>query len=495
MKIHLLSDIHLESGPYELPAGLDCDVIVAAGDIGVGLQGLEWLKTLGKPVVYVAGNHEYWSKRENPVDMFDLQDQLRAAAAGSNVHYLENDAVVIDGVRFIGATLWTSYGDFHPELLDEGKFMNDVHHIYCPRWYADPENLANFEKYANRFNAAFGWRNGEWQNYWATLQSQVIARGKFHQIVAYLEHKKTMRYLTGVMADEAWAQRRTENPEGGKTVIVTHHQPFFESLRRSGVNHDLIGNDSRRHWQSGWREPCGELHVVAAYASDLRIRNWIYPYWSIDRQAPEQKVVDLWCAGHRHDRFDYEKDGMRVACNPRGRYSAAWTDETAQMYGLFGYPISDEMIERSQARHAKPPFIGDCNQFEPSLVIDTENLLGPVFRADIAAALPRMRELRAKVEELAPHMASEAPGLVKLVSQAIQQDCGEFIQCVIALERMLDSEKEKRLYNSYPPLLTPTGMIFGIGRDEDIDPVAEIGSVLAAQAEQIAKFEEYLRSC
>lgn len=58
MKIHVLSDLHLETGPYEIPHHMQCDVIVAAGDIGVGTEGIEWLKTLGKPVVYVLGNHE-----------------------------------------------------------------------------------------------------------------------------------------------------------------------------------------------------------------------------------------------------------------------------------------------------------------------------------------------------------------------------------------------------------------------------------------------------
>ena len=37
MKIHLISDIHLEFGKLTLPE-VDADVTVLAGDIGVGLQ-------------------------------------------------------------------------------------------------------------------------------------------------------------------------------------------------------------------------------------------------------------------------------------------------------------------------------------------------------------------------------------------------------------------------------------------------------------------------
>ena len=41
-RIHLLSDIHLETGPYEIPPALDFDILVAAGDIGPVEQAVEW---------------------------------------------------------------------------------------------------------------------------------------------------------------------------------------------------------------------------------------------------------------------------------------------------------------------------------------------------------------------------------------------------------------------------------------------------------------------
>ena len=45
MKIHLLSDLHTEFAPFQPPA-TDADVIVLAGDVGVGTRGLpairEW---------------------------------------------------------------------------------------------------------------------------------------------------------------------------------------------------------------------------------------------------------------------------------------------------------------------------------------------------------------------------------------------------------------------------------------------------------------------
>ena len=59
MKIRQLSDLHLETGPFTWEDQGE-DVVVLAGDIGVGVAGIEWAKTITKPVVYVAGNHENW---------------------------------------------------------------------------------------------------------------------------------------------------------------------------------------------------------------------------------------------------------------------------------------------------------------------------------------------------------------------------------------------------------------------------------------------------
>ena len=83
MKIQIISDVHLEFGSFELP-NEKCDVLIAAGDIGVGLEGLEWLQTLDMPIIYVAGNHEYWG-----YDMHELQEDLIGVSKGSNVRFLE----------------------------------------------------------------------------------------------------------------------------------------------------------------------------------------------------------------------------------------------------------------------------------------------------------------------------------------------------------------------------------------------------------------------
>jgi predicted phosphodiesterase len=128
MKIHVLSDLHLDVGPVELPE-TDADVVVIAGDVHPKLGGLKWIKeTFPKqPVIYVAGNHEYYGK-----SIPYLTEKFRAEATGTNVHFLENQSAVINGVCFLGCTLWTDFDLFGSSGLSRvlaREQMNDYRRV------------------------------------------------------------------------------------------------------------------------------------------------------------------------------------------------------------------------------------------------------------------------------------------------------------------------------------------------------------------------------
>ena len=105
MNIQLFSDLHLELEGYE-PDFTGADVVVFAGDIHERTHGLDWMLSLksSAPLLYVLGNHEHY-KTSYP----SLVEKLRRRAAGSAVHILQDDAVVIDGISFHGTTLWTDF--------------------------------------------------------------------------------------------------------------------------------------------------------------------------------------------------------------------------------------------------------------------------------------------------------------------------------------------------------------------------------------------------
>lgn len=108
MRIHVLSDLHNEFDRY-CPEAIQADVVVLAGDVDLGLRGLEWAAEVfaPTPIVYVAGNHEYYHSA-----LPHLTDKLHERALQLGVHFLERGSVTIGGVRFLGTTLWTDFALF-----------------------------------------------------------------------------------------------------------------------------------------------------------------------------------------------------------------------------------------------------------------------------------------------------------------------------------------------------------------------------------------------
>ena len=181
MRIKVVSDIHLEFGPMALDPG-EADVLVAAGDIGVGPEGVVWLCQFDIPVVYVAGNHEFWGE-----DFRGYLHRVEALTAGSDLHFLENRAVVIGGVRFLGCTLWTDFNGGDAQLMQQMYWaMNDFRHI----------------------------RHGD-RGLWPTdLVEQNTASRK-------------------------WLAEALEQPHDGPTVVVTHHAPSLKSWFPAKANEPM----------------------------------------------------------------------------------------------------------------------------------------------------------------------------------------------------------------------------------------------------------------
>lgn len=105
MKLHILSDLHNEFDLFS-PPRTEADVVILVEDIHVGRKGIDWAKINfpDKPVIYVLGNHEYYS-RAFPKHIADLK-QL---AKDTNIHVLENDSIVIAGVTFLRCILWMDF--------------------------------------------------------------------------------------------------------------------------------------------------------------------------------------------------------------------------------------------------------------------------------------------------------------------------------------------------------------------------------------------------
>ena len=135
MKIRVLSDLHLEFSNWRPPQG-DEDVVVLAGDVHEGRAGIAWARKYfrSRPIIYVPGNHEYYGQ-----DFDELRQGLHESGRTHDVHVLDGDELTIDGVRFLGATLWTDFeiGGCEPKTVEAAmqkcqEGMADFHVIR--RW-------------------------------------------------------------------------------------------------------------------------------------------------------------------------------------------------------------------------------------------------------------------------------------------------------------------------------------------------------------------------
>jgi predicted phosphodiesterase len=180
MKLNILSDLHLSVGGMDRPRN-DADVVILAGDIARPPESAAWALGFDKPVLYVLGNHEFYG---GSID--GTADELRRLCAGSHVHVLDDDEIVIDGVRFLGSTLWTDFmlfgdGDARGAAMAGARhFMRDFSRI----------------------------RTGSAMSTLFTPEDSAVL----------FEHH----------AD--WLDRRLAAAHGGPTVVITHHAPSRRSI-------------------------------------------------------------------------------------------------------------------------------------------------------------------------------------------------------------------------------------------------------------------------
>lgn len=133
MKIWALSDLHFAMSSLDFEIEFpEADVCVVAGDVtDPVIESIRWLhENIGcrMPVVFVAGNHEYYGQAYAE----SLAHAVKNAHLYPTVRFLERDECVIDGVRFLGATMWTDFEFYEtPErsMQIASIYMNDYRMI------------------------------------------------------------------------------------------------------------------------------------------------------------------------------------------------------------------------------------------------------------------------------------------------------------------------------------------------------------------------------
>ena len=234
MKVALISDTHQEfSGPSYLSLLPDdgyVDVIVAAGDIDSGSQGLRDLMDLYKKtqIIYVPGNHEYYGSSLKDVN----EELIDVSENKSNVHlFIDGGMCIIDDVKFVGGVGWSA-----PEDPQVKRMIND---------------------------------------YRVIRDSGLINTELREFFVDYL----------ALMADN------TERKMVGIMHFLPHNRCVSE--RWSGPAHAFLNNN----------------YFVTGIEEDVL------------------EKFDFFLFGHTHDSADFEMNGTRFLCNPKGypmEYNYNW---------------------------------------------------------------------------------------------------------------------------------------------------------------------------
>jgi len=211
MRLRIFSDLHLEFGDWTPPPA-QADVIIIAGDLHKGARGIPWLERhfAGTPVVYVAGNHEFYGS-ELPDELSNLQ---AIAAQFAGLHFLENESVRIGDTVFLGCCLWTDFNLFGDPAI------------------AGRAAAAGMTDY-RQIRVTPGYR-----------------RLRGHDTALF--HARSRR----------WLEAAIELHRGTNLVIVTHHAPSPQSLNPSFGNdllsaayasrlHDLVAASGAALWVHG----------------------------------------------------------------------------------------------------------------------------------------------------------------------------------------------------------------------------------------------------
>lgn len=138
VKIHVVSDLHLEFNSHLIPSidkliPLEVDtskcILILAGDIGYPWTDTYWnfLKSCSDRyyhVIFTTGNHEYYS---DDYDWNQINDMIISTPKPTNLHFLHKSKIEIDGVTFLGCTLWTKIPPNRAMYVRE--YMNDYEYI------------------------------------------------------------------------------------------------------------------------------------------------------------------------------------------------------------------------------------------------------------------------------------------------------------------------------------------------------------------------------
>lgn len=197
MKLLIYSDLHFEHSMFTPDPQVvqSADRVILAGDIYPGPRGAHLIRRVfpDKPILWVPGNHElYGGHWQRTLDL------MRHAAVGHDIDLLDDDELEVNGIRFLGATLWTDFDYFGDELRTQA--MSAAQECISDYWSI---------KYG-----ALTWEQLEQPN-----GIDMSRRGLLQPEHTRLKH----------LASRHWLEQMLAQGDRDTTVVVSHHFPHQKS--------------------------------------------------------------------------------------------------------------------------------------------------------------------------------------------------------------------------------------------------------------------------
>lgn len=203
LRVQLASDLHLDMlarfpGWHGIPPNPLADLLVLAGDIGQLDDVVRFFGAWPVPVLWVAGNHEFYR-----CDLLQARQRARQLVRKTSIIFLDNDSVGaaelsrfeawfapradrLGNLRVLGSTLWTDY-----------RFFD-----------GDPR-----------------------RDYLTQRMMDVNRRLSDHRLIRLGDRTFTTRdALAEHMEARTWLRTELMRPFSGRTLVISHHGPHCRSV-------------------------------------------------------------------------------------------------------------------------------------------------------------------------------------------------------------------------------------------------------------------------
>lgn len=305
----IVDDLHLEGRPKDMCLEFansikekiesvknnnGTPILVCAGDISEGVKGIEWVKQFECSIIYVCGNHEFW--HGDYYEVIKSIKNLTLKKGYEHISFLHNETVILNNIKFIGATLWTELGASWAwakknYIVSHYASMSDFKQITARKFYRNGDEVTEM----CHFMLENGIDKGE--------ITDLIANEMFNPYLQVKENNKSLDFIENELLSE----------HDGPVVVVSHHLPVSDFwMQKFGMKDAVmlapyINNRSiYQEYQKKKIPPEKDVLMMGFYINNFNhlFNNHISP--------------DIWVHGHFHKSVDGFLGDTHIVSSPAG---------------------------------------------------------------------------------------------------------------------------------------------------------------------------------